>query len=172
MAGRPGKYWMLLVILILVAIIGAGAVSARLKYGRSQPVEISIPPTPELPGFDIYIGGAVNSPGFYPLKAGDTISSIIQSAGGMTGNADLSGVRIYISENKQSQSQFINLNRAEAWLLEALPGIGEAKAQAIIDYRNQNGGFRNINELLEVKGISPSIYEQIKSFITVADQDK
>jgi comEA protein len=67
------------------------------------------------------------------------------------------------------QPQKIDINRAEAWLLEALPGIGPSKAQAIINYRQQNGGFKHITEITEVEGIGPSIYEQIKELITVAD---
>ena len=70
---------------------------------------------------------------------------------------------------EEIQPQRININRAEAWLLEALPGIGETRAQAIIDFRNQNGVFHNINELLKVKGIGVTTYEQIKHLITVAD---
>ena len=67
------------------------------------------------------------------------------------------------------QPQKINLNRAEAWLLEALPEIGESRAQAIIDYREQNGPFHNINELIKVEGIGTATYEKIKDRITVAD---
>jgi len=67
------------------------------------------------------------------------------------------------------QPQKIDINRAEAWLLEALPGIGPSKAQAIIDYRQQNGGFGHIAEITEVEGIGLAIYEQIKDLITIAD---
>jgi comEA protein len=65
--------------------------------------------------------------------------------------------------------QKIDINRAEAWLLEALPGIGPSKAQAIIAYRQQNGGFKHITEITEVEGIGPAIYEEIKDLITVGD---
>jgi comEA protein len=67
------------------------------------------------------------------------------------------------------QPQKIDINRAEAWLLEALPGIGPTKAQAIIDYRQQNGYFSDISEILNVEGIGQDIYEQIKDLITVGD---
>jgi len=50
-----------------------------------------------------------------------------------------------------------------------LPGIGEVRAQAIIDYRRQNGPFHNISELTKVEGIGTATYEQIKQLITVAD---
>jgi comEA protein len=71
--------------------------------------------------------------------------------------------------NPAEQPQKIDINRAEAWLLEALPGIGPSKAQAIIDYRQQNGGFKHITEITRVEGIGPAIYEQIKDLITVGD---
>jgi competence ComEA-like helix-hairpin-helix protein len=69
----------------------------------------------------------------------------------------------------ETEPQKIDINRAEAWLLEALPGIGPSKAQAIIDYRQQNGGFSDISELLNISGIGQSIYNDIKDKITVGD---
>jgi competence ComEA-like helix-hairpin-helix protein len=69
----------------------------------------------------------------------------------------------------ETEPQRIDINRAEAWLLEALPGIGPSKAQAIIDYRQQNGGFGHITEITEVPGISTTIYDNIKDLITVGD---
>jgi competence ComEA-like helix-hairpin-helix protein len=71
--------------------------------------------------------------------------------------------------NPAELPQKIDINRAEAWLLEALPGIGESKAQAIIAYRQQNGRFKHIIEVTEVEGIGPAIYEEIKELITVGD---
>jgi comEA protein len=69
----------------------------------------------------------------------------------------------------ETEPQKIDINRAEAWLLEALPGIGPSKAQAIIDYREQNGGFNDVSEILSVPGIGESIYKDIKDMITVGD---
>ena len=166
--GKLINYWTLIIIL-LVAIITVGGTVAWSKYSPSQPIEISIPSTPELPG-EIYIGGAISNPGFYPLKTGDSIEAIIQAGGGITSNADPSRLELYIPKaEEEEQPQKINLNRAEAWLLEALPGIGETLAQRIIDYREQNGLFSNINELTKVKGIGTTTYEEIKHLITVAD---
>ena len=71
--------------------------------------------------------------------------------------------------NPAELPQKIDINHAEAWLLEALPGIGETKAQAIIAYRQQNGGFGHIIEITNVSGIGPAIYEDIKDLITVDD---
>ena len=157
---KPGKYWMVIIV-FLISIIAVGSIAVWSRYNRSQPIEISAPAAPELQG-EIYIGGAVSNPGIYPLKSGDSLEALIQSAGGTTGNADPSNIELYISqEGESAQPQKVDLNRAEAWLLQALPGIGETKAQAIIDYRNRNGSFRNIKELLEVKGIGVTTYEQV-----------
>jgi len=165
---KPNKYWML-VIFLLIAIIATGSVIVWSRYSPSQPVEISTPPSQELEG-EIYIGGAVTSPGFYPLKTGDSLGDIIQAAGGISSNADLGRLRLYIPEvAKEYQPQKIDINRAEAWLLQALPGIGEVRAQAIVDYRRLNGQFHNLNELIKVKGIGTITYDKIKHLITVAD---
>ena len=165
--GKLNKYWTLIAIL-LIAIIAIGGTVAWSRYSPSQPIEISIPPGQQVQG-GIYIGGAVNSPGFYPLKAGDSIEALIQAAGGTTGSADLSRLKLYLPEVEEEQPQKIDINRAEVWLLKALPGIGETLAQRIVDYRHQNGPFRNINELTKVKGIGVTTYEEIKHLITVAD---
>jgi len=167
---RFSKYWTLLIIL-LVAAITVGGIVAWSRYSGSQPIEIlqAKPPGQEQLN-KIYIGGAVNNPGFYPLKAGDTIEALIQAAGGTVASADLSGLKLYIPEAGETEEpQKIDLNRAEAWLLEALPGIGETLAQRIVAYRQQNGPFQNINQLTKVEGIGAATYEQIKQLITVAD---
>lgn len=162
------RYWAPIIIL-LVAIIAIGGIVAWSRYSQPQPIEISIPPSQELTG-EIYIGGAVNSPRFHPLKSGNSIEALIQAAGGTTDNADLTWLKLYIPRvGEKQQPQKIDLNRAEAWLLMALPGIGESKAQAIINYRQQNGGFSSITEITEVEGIGPAIYEQVEHLITVAD---
>ena len=164
---KLSKYWTLLIFL-LIAVIAVGSLITWSKYSRSQPVEISISPGQELEG-EVYIGGSVNNPGFYPLKAGDSIDDIIQGAGGTSADADLSQLKLYVPEAGETPPQKINLNRADLWLLQALPEIGEARAQAIIDYRQQNGQFHNINELTEVEGIGTATYEKIKHLITVAE---
>ena len=116
------RFWTVIIIL-LVAVIVIGGIIAWQRYSPPQPIEISLPPTPEPDA----------------------------------------------EANPEDQPQKIDINRAEAWLLEALPGIGESKAQAIIAYRQQNGGFGHIAEITNVEGIGPAIYEQIKELITVGD---
>lgn len=61
----------------------------------------------------------------------------------------------------------ININKAEASQLETLPGIGPAKAKAIIDYREQQGGFKQEEDLKNVSGIGGKTYEKLQDSITV-----
>jgi len=158
-----------LLIITLIAVTTVSAILVWSQYRGSQLEEISISnPPAEEPIGSIYVGGAVNNAGFYPLTDGDSIESVIQAAGGTT-NADLATIKLYIPAVGEEAPQKININRAEVWLLEALPGIGETKAEAIIAYRQQYGPFRNINELLKVEGIGPTTYEQIEHLITVAE---
>lgn len=166
--GKANVYWTLIVVLLIV-VIAVGGMSVWSKYRGRQPIEISMPAVPELSG-EIYIDGAVNNPGFYPLKQGDSLESLIQAAGGMTGSADLNQVNLYIPRRGAGAlSQKIDINRAEVWLLMALPGIGEVRAEAIVEYRRQNGPFRHTYELVKVEGIGATTYERVRDLITVAD---
>ena len=154
-------------LLVLVIIAGGGAI--WVKGSRSQAIEITLAPDREIEG-QIFVGGEVNNPGLYPLLAGDGIDDVIRAAGGLKDGADFSGVKLAISPSDEGETpQKININRAEAWLLEALPGVGEAKARAIIEYREQNGPFRDINELGKVPGFGDIILNQLKNLITVND---
>ena len=169
-AGKLSRSWTLVTILVVFAII-AGAILAWSRYAANRPVEISInQPSQQGETVYIYIGGAVNNPGFYHVRWDDSIEALIQAAGGIETHARNIEFRLHIAPvSDESQPQKIDLNRAQAWLLEALPGIGETRAQAIIDYRQQQGLFRNINELTKVEGIGVTTYEKIKDFVTVAD---
>jgi competence protein ComEA len=167
-AGRFFNRWSILAA-ILVIIIIAGGVVIGLDYRRSQPIEIIMSSTP-VPEGEIYIGGEVNNPGIYPFYAGDSLEDILRAAGGVTGNADLTHIELSVSEKGEvAELQKININTADAWLLAALPGIGDVRAQAIIAYRQQNGPFRDINELLNIAGIGDATLEKIRDLITVGD---
>ncbi len=56
-----------------------------------------------------------------------------------------------------------------SWVLEALPGIGKVLAQRIVDYRNEHGTFKTIEDLLKVSGIGEVTFDKIKDYITVSD---
>lgn len=167
-AGRTINGW-ILIAGVLVIIIIAGGIVIWSKYSRSQALEISIVPDQEVLG-EIYVGGEVNNPGFYPLEVGDSVEGILGVAGGTTDKADLSQLELIVPGlEEEASSQKVNINLAEAWLLETLPGIGKVRAQAIIDYRRQNGPFGSTSELVDVAGIGTATYEKIKHLITVAD---
>ena len=63
----------------------------------------------------------------------------------------------------------VNLNTATATQIATLPGIGEKAAQRIIEYREKNGGFKKIEELMNVKGIGEKSFLKLKPLITVGD---
>ncbi len=169
-ASQSNRFWTVLT-LFLVAIIIAGSILVWSRYRQHQPVEIPITKVgSETPFKSVAVSGAVTRPGLYPLKPGDTVETLIKAAGGTASNADLSSVTLQIpAAGQEKQPQKININRAEAWLLEALPGIGESRAKAITDYRRQKGPFRQASDISSVEGIGPSLYERIKDLITVTD---
>ncbi|MCD6391032.1 MAG: ComEA family DNA-binding protein [Dehalococcoidia bacterium] len=166
---RADRFYLFITVFLLIAAI-AGGVMLAVQHSRSQPVEIilsQIEP-PELSG-ELYIGGAVANPGVYPLKEDNTLQTLLSDAG-IEPNADLSHIELYIPREGEEQSpQKIDINRAEPWLLEALPEIGEVLAQRIVDYRSDNGSFRIIEDLLKVSGIGPATFENIKNYVTVSD---
>jgi competence protein ComEA len=82
------------------------------------------------------------------LGLGLAASPVLAADGG-----DLSGV--------------VNLNTATAEQLMLLPGIGEAKARAILERRKQQGGFKTVDELVEVKGIGSAALEKIRPFVAI-----
>jgi len=165
---RADRFYLFVTVFLVIAAI-AGGVMLAVQHSRSQPVEIVLSQTepPELSG-ELYIGGAVANPGIYPLKEGDTLQTLLSDAG-IEPDADLSHIELYIPREGEAElPQKIDINRAEPWLLEALPGIGEVLAQRIVDYRSENGPFRRIEDLLKVSGIGPATFENIKDFITVS----
>ncbi len=169
-ASKLDRYWILTIIL-LVAVIVVGSIVACLKYSPGKPIEISLPTVQEFQR-RVYIGGNVTNPGLYPFNGEDTIDTLIQVAGGISGSVNLSELKLklYIPGVGEAQEpQKVDINRAEEWLLKALPGIGQKLADDIVAYRQKNGPFHDISELTKVAGIGTAKYEQIKGLITVTD---
>ncbi len=165
---RLNRFWAAAIIFLVVLIVIGGIVIWSNREPE-QPIEISIPQSQEWQG-RIYIDGAVNNPGFYPLQSSDSIDALIRAAGGANSSANLSGLELQVhGVGEAPQAQKVDINKAEVWLLEALPGIGKTLAQRIVDYRQQNGLFRNTDELLKVPGIGTTTYARIKDLITAGE---
>ena len=163
------KLWIVLILFLIVSIISGGVILV-IKQVESKPVEIIITP-PKVIQYQgqIHIDGAITNPGYYSWKEGDTLQALLQSAG-LKPEADFNRLKIYIPKIGETYPpQKVNINRAEVWLLQALPGIGPARAQAIINYRTQRGPFLRPEDLLKVEGIGRFAYERIKDLITVED---
>ncbi len=71
-----------------------------------------------------------------------------------------------INDNISNKSLQVNINTGKLEELEKIPGIGEAKAKSIIEYRNKNGNFKSIDEIQNVEGIGSKLYESIKTYLT------
>jgi competence protein ComEA len=170
MSSHLNKYWLLIIALLLLSLI-SGGIALAVKQSSHKPVEISLSQTaPIRYEGEIYVGGAVANPGFYSFKEDDTIKALVQDAG-LTTDADTGRIKVYVPRSGEASQppQRINLNLAEAWLLDALPGIGPDRAQAIVDYRNQNGPFRRTEDLLQVEGIGQSTLDRIRDLIALED---
>jgi competence protein ComEA len=166
---RADRVYLFITVFLLIAAI-AGGIILGLERSRNQPVEIILSQTelPEQNG-ELYIGGAVANSGIYLWQEGDTLQALL-SAAGVEPDADLSHIEIRVPKAGGTASlQKIDINRAEPWLLEALPSIGEVTAQAIVNYRTENGPFQRIEDLLKVKGIGEGTFDKIKDYITVSD---
>lgn len=135
----------------------------------------------------VSIYGGVFSPGVYLLKKGTRVFEAINSAGGVTEQADVSGVNLVksleadgqiivplkgIGETEQKSGtkglqQKININSAGAGELTALSGIGPSKAADIVSYREKHGAFKTIEGIKKVPGIGDTTFERIRESITV-----
>ena len=172
MSGYLERYGTFAFIFMIAVITGGAAMLVAHACESNRPIEILTPQTSlvsEMPT-EVIIGGIVTKPGIYPLREGDTISSIIQAAGGLAPHAYNNRLTIYVSTGEEKAwPQRVNINTAETWLLGALPGIGPSRAQAIVNYRDQYGSFRQIEDLTKVEGISSGIFDKTKQLITVTD---
>jgi competence protein ComEA len=158
-----------IIIFLFVALISGGIILAVKLFSNSSKEIVITQASTSSDNIQININGAVLNPGIYPLKTDDTFNSIIKAAV-LKPDADPGSISIFVHSNSEAiKSQKINLNTAEAWLLEALPDIGPARAEAIIVYRQQNGLFKNVNELMNIHGIGQSTLDKIKDKITVED---
>ncbi|WP_226656795.1 helix-hairpin-helix domain-containing protein [Guptibacillus hwajinpoensis] len=131
------------------------------------------------------VKGAVETPGVYEVHANGRVKDVIQKAGGFLKEADqtqlnLAGrvadeMMIYVpllgetpvAINGNNDPSLISINSADLTELQQLPGIGPAKAEAIIQYREENGLFGAVEDLQNISGIGEKTFEKLKDFITV-----
>ncbi|MBW2274409.1 MAG: helix-hairpin-helix domain-containing protein [Deltaproteobacteria bacterium] len=74
---------------------------------------------------------------------------------------------LHAAEDRSALSGIVNLNTASVEQLQLLPGVGEVRASAIIDARKQSGGFKSVDDLMEVKGVGPSLLERLRPYVAV-----
>jgi competence protein ComEA len=137
------------------------------------------------------VAGWVRHPGVYEFAGGARVIDAIEAAGGARPGAQLESLNLaaplvdgtqilVVREGAQAPvpvgasggggavtGALINVNTAGAAELEALPGIGEVIAQAIVDHRTENGPFTSVDQLLDVTGIGDATLEDIRELVTV-----
>jgi len=174
-----------LIAVSLVAILFATFLFTNTR-GRAVAQE-SAKPTLTMPAVAktilIHVAGKVKRPDVYPLLAGSRVSDAIKAAGGANKGVDLGdinlarvlidGEQVYVgyvpkansSSSKSSKSRFtgvLNINRATKAEFDSLAGIGPVIASRIINYRNTNGPFLALDDLLKVSGIGSKTLERIR----------
>jgi len=135
------------------------------------------------------IKGAVKNPGVYQMKVGDRVKDALDAAGGLTEEADSQKVnlaqrvedqmvivvpkvgeeaeKIPAGETRKEATKEgkVNINTATVEELKTLKGVGEKKAEAIIEYRKKNGSFKTKEDLMKVRGIGKKLFESFEERI-------
>ncbi len=174
-------------------LIGFGVVSmitlaALFLIGLSEddtpPLEP--PPTP-LKKISVYVSGQVKDISVVELEDNGNLRLVdaVNLAGGLTDLADADAVNLsapltdgqhvripakeisLMSQSISAEGDLININTADINELATLKGIGSAMAQRIIDYREQNGGFKSVDELKNVRGIGDKKFDTLKDKVTI-----
>ena len=135
------------------------------------------------------IKGEVKNPGVYQMKVGDRVKDALEAAGGLTDEADSQKVNlakrledqmvIVVSKvgeeaeeipagatsKEEAKEGKVNINTATVEELKTLKGVGEKKAEAIIEYRKKNGSFQTKEDLMKVRGIGKKLFESFQERI-------
>ena len=177
------------VVLVLVGLGCAVLVSALAPHGTAAEVArpSAVASAAPVSGEEIFVHilGEVKRPGLYGLRGGDRAIDAVAAAGGFTDAADQAQLNLarFVVDGEQilvpaigqtpvaapglTAGGKVNLNTADAAALETLPRVGPAMAARIIDWREANGGFRAIEDLLGVTGIGDKTFEGLKDLVTI-----
>ena len=135
------------------------------------------------------IKGAVKNPGVYQMKVGDRVKDALDAAGGLTEEADSQKVNLAkrledqmvivvpkvgeeaeeisagVTSKEEAKEGKVNINTATVEELKTLKGVGEKKAEAIIEYRKKNGSFKTKEDLMKVRGIGKKLFDSFQERI-------
>ena len=163
---------------VLIGLLAAGLIWLSVSRPRGELVTLLPTATPAM--LIVYVSGAVATPGVYAVPDGSRIETAVQAAGGLIPGADKSNINLAtlltdgqqinvpgVVETSHVNVGRVNINTATVTDLDGLPGIGPTTAQAIVDYRLQNGPFQVIQDIQKVQGVGPATFENIKNFINV-----
>lgn len=129
----------------------------------------------------VYICGEVYFPGVYTLSSESRICDVVKKAGGLTHDADCDKVNLarkvtdgeqiiipsVLEKTAENESGLIDINSATKEMLCTIAGIGSTRAEQIIEYREKNGRFETIEDIMKVSGIKEGTFEKIAPYITV-----
>jgi competence protein ComEA len=174
---------------VLGLVVLSGAVGLGIMRGQAAPAEtVPLPATSSAASGELYVHilGAVHRPGLYVLDLDARLVDAVAAAGGTTDEADLAGVNLarVLADGEQivvpavgagdaggaeaaPADGRIDLNTADQAALETLPRIGPALAQRIIDWREENGRFASVDDLLAVPGIGEKLLAGIRDGVRV-----
>jgi len=165
--------------------------TAPAVAGPSATATPSAAPAPDLV---VHVAGAVARPGVYRVAAGARIADTVQAAGGALPEAQLQGLNLArsVADGEQvlvpgpgvpppapapapapapsaggQPAGLVDLNRATAADLDALPGVGPVLAARILEHRDRVGGFTRVDELADVKGIGDATFAELAPLVTV-----
>jgi len=154
---------------------------------------VTLRPVPTDKPIVVHITGAVPRPGVYALPQGARVQDAISAAGGFLAEAEKEGINLarVLEDGEKLEilyvegfspviptaeenifvpsTDLININTAAQFELETLPGIGKTTALKIIEYRDTNGPFLSIEDIINVPGIGTVTYDRIKDLITVGE---
>ncbi len=164
-------------------------VTAVTPHGSTAVVVATdVPSSDEPVGDEIYVHilGQVARPGLYALPDGARAVDAVAAAGGFTPQADAAGINLarFVSDGEQivvpaigeagaaaapgiAGDGRVNLNTADAAALDTLPGVGPATAAKILAWREQNGRFESVDDLLDVGGIGEAKLDAMRDLVTV-----